>query len=134
MTLPIKWDKIEPVVSADGIPLIRYAISDRDGVCLEMSMHDDTIKNFVSDSLCFAVKSFPTNTAKIDPIAGGGFVALLKIGNPNDQAGNLIFIRVKTVAGFSKPRYAMTVEFTLKTVTKSGIRLDKHVMDTIRGN
>ena len=134
MTPSIEWDKFEPFVSTDGLPLVRYAVSDRDGVCFEMSMHDETIRGFVPESLCFQVMSFPTNNAKVDPLAGGGFTALFKVGKPNDEAGNLTFMRATTKAGFSAARYATIVAMTFSFMAEVGIRPDKHVMDTIRGN
>ena len=131
---PIEWDKFEPFISADGLPLVRYAISDRDGVRLEMSMHDDTIRGFVPESVCFALLSFPKNNAKVDPLPGGGFTAVFKVGKADEKAGRLMFIRAATTPNFSAPRYAMAVAMTLSLMTEVGIRPDKHVMDTIRGN
>lgn len=134
MIPPIEWDKFEPFVSTDGIPLVRYAVSDRDGVRFEMSMHDETIRGFVPERLCFQVRSFPTNNVKAEPVAGGGFTALFKVGKPNDEAGNLTFMRATTKPGFSAARYAMVVAITFSLMAELDIRPDKHVMVTIRGN
>lgn len=130
----IQWDKVEPFISSGGEPSIRYAISDREGVRLEMSMHDETIRGLVSEKMCFDVKSFPNNNAKVDPIIGGGFTALLKLGNANDEAGNLMLIRVTTASKFSTASHATIVASVVSTILAVGIHLDKNVMHTIRGN
>jgi hypothetical protein len=129
-----EWDKVEYGFSADG-PLIRYSISERDGIRFELSMQDEKIMEMAQEKDVFAVMSFPTNNVKIEPVAGGGFTALIKVGAPKEAGGNLFFYRVtRTGPKFSLARYLRIVELLLTFLDKYGIHLDKHVTDTIRRN
>ncbi len=128
----IEWDKAETFEAANGEVCMRYAISDRDGVCYEFSMHDPTIQSMYPASHWMPVFSAPINSAKIDRIEGR-LVVLCGFGKPNDPTGNLVLMRVSSRPGFSPERMALIVSMILVTLMGFGIRPDKRMEDLIRG-
>jgi hypothetical protein len=131
---PPKWDYEEFFTSASGDQLVRHATSDANGVCLECSMDDEIIGRLVSPEVILKMRLFPANNANVEPISTGGFMAVLKLGESGDQNGNFILLKVRTVPGFDPSQYSEIVFFVLRVIEAYGIRLDKNVVDTIRGN
>ncbi len=126
----IEWDKVEFFRSGVA-PLIKYAVSERHGVRVELSMHDETIRKMVPERLRFEAMSFPTNNAKIERIEGA-LVVLIKAGP--DAAGCFVLVKVKTQIGFSPDRLACAITFILASLKGAGIEPGKEVERTIRGN
>jgi hypothetical protein len=132
MMAPNEWDVCE-TFSVNGNEAVRHAISDRDGVIYEFSMHDPTIQSMVPQSQWLAAMSAPVTNAKIDRIERG-FTVLIGMGKPADPLGNLLFIRVKTNPGFAAHRLAKMIAMVLVILDRFGIRPDKQMIDKIRGN
>src|SRR5690349_6454336 len=127
------WDRQEIFTASNGKVGVRYAISDRDGVSYEFSMHDHTIQSMLPRSLWMPVFTAPSTNAKIDRI-DGRLVVLCGLNKPNDPMGNLILMRVGSRPGYSPDRMAHIVTLILGTLAGLGIRPDQHMADTIRGN
>ena len=130
---PIQWDKQEMFTASNGEAGIRYAISSSDGVTYEFSMHDPTIQTMLPQAYWLPVFSAPVNNAKIDRI-DGCLVVLCGLSKPNDPSGNLVMMRVASRLGFSPNRMAQIIAVILATLAQFGIRPDKDMMETIRGN
>lgn len=120
----IQWDKCETFSASDGTPGIRYAISDRDGVTYEFSMHDPTIKSMVSRDRWLPVHSSPTNCANINQI-DGKLIVLCGFGKPNEPVGNLLMMRVGSRPGFSQDRMTQIISLILFTLAGFGIQFNK---------
>lgn len=131
--LMIQWDKQDLFAAPDGTPRIRYAISNREGVCCEMSMHDPTIQSLLAPAYWLPVFTALQESAKINRV-DGRLVVLLGFGKPRDPIGNLIMMRVSSQPGFSPERMALVINLILMTLMHFGIRLDKNMENTIRGN
>jgi hypothetical protein len=130
---PIEWDKQETFTAPNGVTAMRYAVSNRNGVTYEFSMHDATIQTMLPQTYWIPVFTAPVNNAKIDRI-DGRLVVLCGFGKANDPVGNLVLMRVATIPGFSVERLACVIALILATLARFGIQPDKHMMDTIRGN
>jgi|HubBroStandDraft_5_1064220.scaffolds.fasta_scaffold666673_1 hypothetical protein len=125
----IQWDKFE-TFNAGGHTAIRYAFSEKDGVSLEMSLHDPTIQSMFPQSHWFPIYSAPTSNAKIDRI-DGKLVVLMGFGKPNDPLGNLMLMRVWSRLGYSKARMGQIITFILISMAKNGIQFEKTTLDTL---
>ena len=129
----MEWDKKEMFAAPNGVIAVRYAISDRDGVAIEFSMHDPTIQSMFPRDYWLPVFTALTNNVRINRI-DGKCVVLCGFGKPNDPLGNLILFRLSSKAGFSGARMGRIVAQIIITLDRFGIRFDKHMADTIRGN
>jgi hypothetical protein len=130
---PIEWDKQETFTAPNGAVGIRYAVSDRDGITYEFSMHDPTIQSMLPQAYWLPVFSAPASNAKIDRI-DGRLIVLCGLNKPNDPLGNLVLMRVASRPGFSPDRMAYIISLILMTLAGFGIRPDQHMADAIRGN
>jgi hypothetical protein len=131
--MPIQWDKQEMFVAPNGMQGVRYAISDRDGIVLEFSMHDATIQSLLPRDYWFPVFSTPVNNAKVNLI-DGKLVILCGLGKPNDPMGNLILYRVKISRGFLDERKNAVTELLVETLRGFGIKFENNMFDAVRSN
>lgn len=130
---PFQWDKTETFTGSNGQPGIRYAISDHDGVSVEFSMHDPTIKELVEPEQWVPVFTSDMVNSKIDRI-NGHLVILCGFGKPKDPMGNLLMFRVSHRPGFSRARMDQIVKLIFATLMGFGIRIDQKMQDAVRGN
>src|SRR5579872_5826142 len=113
--MTFQWDNSDMTVMPDGTLLPKNAVSDKNGVKLEMSMHDGTIQTLLPKSHWLPVFTANIANAKIDRIAGS-FIVLAGFGTPDDPAGNLMFFRITTVAPYSPARLAEVISHIVCTL------------------
>lgn len=129
----MNWDKVTMFNAKTGQQGIRWASSEREGVHCEFSMHDETIQALLPANYWLPVLSATVNNAKIDRI-DGRLVALFGLGKPSDPMGNLVLVRLATRPGHNISRLNDCILHILAMLQKFGIKPDKRMEDTIRGN
>lgn len=133
MNTPIKWDKSETFTASNGETCTRYAISSKDGVTLEFSIHDPTIQSIVPREYWLAVWTATVTNARFERI-DDQLCVLVGFGKSNDPLCNLALYRISTRRDFSRKWLGKIMNFILMTLVGFGIHLDKQMKDLLRNN
>jgi len=130
---PFEWDKQEMFTGSNGVTAVRYAISDHEGVTVEASMHDPTIRSMLPVEFWLPVHNAQIINARINRV-DEWLVSLIGFGKSSDPLGNLTLTRVRTEAVFSAERLSRVITMIFKEIAGHGIRLDQSIIKKIRGN
>lgn len=142
MMLPLDWQTYEVFHNpATGEPLIRWAVSTSGYTTVEMSMCDERIKAELPQEDWMPVYLLTRNNLRTFA-RDGAAVLLYGFGSPNDPAGNLMFVRVRTdIRAFTADAASADAQH-LKRVVGSitammrgmGISMDNDMYDLLRRN
>lgn len=142
--MDIDWNMSEMFTGPNGKSAVRYAVSIRDGVHFELSMHDPTIQKMVSHEFWLPAFAAQRANARVeivrDTIRDRPQVAIIcGFGKPNDPMGNLILYRISPGRGYSPERLIKVVGLVAMSLLAMGIRLDraqvlKRFEDVVRSN
>jgi hypothetical protein len=129
---PIEWNTKELFTGYNGAQAVRLATHDQEGVRLELSMHDETIRLLVPQEAWMPVHTLPTTSAMIGR-DDGWIVVLIGFGG-SDPLGNLMLWRFKLTPGFHFRHYMELWSYVGLTLDRLGIKIDSSVNKRLCGN
>lgn len=138
--LDLQWDSFSTSKHPPG-ELPEWAVSTVGSTKVELSMRDERIWRELPREQWLGVMLAPQNNVKMGRIHGA-WVTLFGFGRPNDPAGNLMFIRVRsdletltTQPGSpDAQQFARATKAIFMTMQGLGISPDSSMLDYMRGN
>jgi hypothetical protein len=121
----LQWDAVQMFRHPQtGAEMPEWAVSTVGTTTVELSMRDERIWRELPREEWLGVMASPVNNVKMNRI-DDAWVTLIGFGRPNDPAGNLMFVRVRSYLGIlaNSPRSPDAEHFA---------RVTKLVMTTLQ--
>lgn len=124
-----------------GLEMPEWAVSTVGTTSVELSMRDERIWRELPREEWLGVMAAPVSNAKMSRIQDS-WVTLIGFGQPNDPAGNLMFVRVRsdvrtltaTPRSPAAEHFARITKTLMTTLHALGIQLDQSMYDQIEKN